>query len=103
MEFVLLWILFAIAGAAILSRYNKSGTGCLLGLLLGPIGLIIAWTMRDSAKIDEGKSLRAAPVAASLPTESRVERECPFCAELILAKARVCKHCGKEVEPVDAI
>ena len=31
---------------------------------------------------------------------SRVERECPYCAERILARARVCKHCGREVEPV---
>ena len=30
----------------------------------------------------------------------REERECPFCAERILARARVCKHCGREVEPV---
>jgi uncharacterized membrane protein YdbT with pleckstrin-like domain len=31
---------------------------------------------------------------------SRVERDCPYCAERILARARVCKHCGREVEPV---
>lgn len=30
----------------------------------------------------------------------REERECPFCAELILKKARVCKHCGREVDPL---
>jgi hypothetical protein len=32
--------------------------------------------------------------------EPRVERECPYCAERILAKARVCRFCGKEVTPV---
>ena len=30
-----------------------------------------------------------------------MERECPWCAENILAKARVCKHCGRDVEPLD--
>jgi hypothetical protein len=30
----------------------------------------------------------------------REERECPFCAEPILKKAKVCKHCGRDVEPV---
>lgn len=30
----------------------------------------------------------------------RPERECPWCAETILAKARVCKHCGRDVEAV---
>ena len=43
--FVLFWILCSIAGAAMLSRFGKAGTGCLLGGLLGPIGLIIAWTL----------------------------------------------------------
>ena len=32
--------------------------------------------------------------------EPRAERECPYCAERILARARVCKHCGREVEPL---
>jgi membrane protein YdbS with pleckstrin-like domain len=39
----------------------------------------------------------AVPLAPSAATEERIERECPFCAERILAKARVCKHCGREV------
>jgi len=30
---------------------------------------------------------------------SRKTRECPYCAETILAKARLCKHCGKSVIP----
>jgi ribosomal protein L37AE/L43A len=27
-------------------------------------------------------------------------RECPFCAEIIKKRAKVCKHCGKEVAGV---
>jgi uncharacterized membrane protein YdbT with pleckstrin-like domain len=30
----------------------------------------------------------------------RAERDCPFCAERILAAAKICKHCGREVTPV---
>jgi uncharacterized membrane protein YdbT with pleckstrin-like domain len=33
------------------------------------------------------------------PDAPRVERECPYCAERILARARVCKHCGRDVVP----
>ena len=41
---------------------------------------------------------RGAPAgAAALP---RDERECPFCAERILVKAKVCKHCGRDVSAV---
>jgi hypothetical protein len=28
------------------------------------------------------------------------ERECPYCAERILKTAPVCKHCGRDVEPM---
>jgi uncharacterized membrane protein YdbT with pleckstrin-like domain len=34
---------------------------------------------------------------AMLPRE---ERDCPYCAERILVRARLCKHCGKEVDPL---
>src|SRR5579863_8291102 len=36
---------------------------------------------------------------ARLAGDARDERECPYCAERILKKARVCKHCGRDVEP----
>lgn len=29
----------------------------------------------------------------------RPERQCPFCANMILAEAIVCQHCGKSVTP----
>jgi predicted lipid-binding transport protein (Tim44 family) len=39
---------------------------------------------------------KAAPSAVTAEAV-RDERECPFCAEPILRKARVCKHCGRDV------
>lgn len=40
----------------------------------------------------------AAPATTGPPV--REERDCPYCAEPILARARVCKHCGRDVEPL---
>jgi len=45
---------------------------------------------------------RIAESVSRPPPSGREERECPYCAETILAKARVCKHCGKEVQPLTA-
>jgi len=39
------------------------------------------------------------PVVPAEPRASREERDCPYCAERILARARVCKHCGRDVAP----
>jgi membrane protein YdbS with pleckstrin-like domain len=39
--------------------------------------------------------------ATSFPAGApRDERDCPFCAERILTRAKLCKHCGREVEPL---
>lgn len=51
------------------------------------------------AQIVDMEDRRGAP-AAALPGEAREERECPYCAERILKKAKVCRFCGREVSPV---
>jgi uncharacterized membrane protein YdbT with pleckstrin-like domain len=48
---------------------------------------------------DERKGAKAGASPAQA-AEVRVERDCPYCAERILARARVCKHCGRDVVPV---
>lgn len=54
-----------------------------------------------AAKKKKQQELQQANVTATAaPPAAREERECPFCAELILIKARVCKHCGRDVEPL---
>ena len=45
----------------------------------------------------EDRRVGAAPALG----EPREERECPYCAERILKKARVCRFCGREVAPVE--
>jgi uncharacterized membrane protein YdbT with pleckstrin-like domain len=42
-----------------------------------------------------------ASVAEPRPVETgRNMRDCPHCAEQILARANVCKHCGRDVVPI---
>jgi hypothetical protein len=44
---------------------------------------------------------QSSPAAAPPPAIfARDERECPFCAEPILKKAKVCKHCRRDVVPL---
>ena len=50
--------------------------------------------------LEERRGFAQPAAVGNAPEASRVERECPYCAEKILARARVCKHCGREVEPV---
>ena len=49
--------------------------------------------------LEERKGSQPAAAASAEPRDPRVERDCPYCAERILARARVCKHCGRDVAP----
>ena len=42
-------------------------------------------------------SALARPVSELPGSEPRDEVECPYCAEKILARAKNCKHCGRQV------
>jgi hypothetical protein len=43
------------------------------------------------------------PTPGTSSINVREERECPYCAELILKKARVCKHCQRDVEALGVV
>ena len=45
---------------------------------------------------DQARAAVALPPGADAAVD-RQERECPFCAERILAKAKVCRFCGRDV------
>lgn len=94
---IVILLAFGVAGYMMLSVHERGWTGFLLGFFLAPIGLVIAWVMRsnlaEAARRTEKSAERRGDAA-------RDERRCPFCAEWILAQARVCKHCGRDVEPI---
>jgi uncharacterized membrane protein YdbT with pleckstrin-like domain len=54
------------------------------------------------AQISAAESARAVFEPPPRPSAGggREERDCPHCAERILARAKVCKHCGRDVVPV---
>lgn len=74
MEFIVFWAICAFVAALIAGRRNAAGTGCLLGALLGPFGIIASIFVKGD----------------------RVD--CPYCKELIRADATVCPHCQRDLK-----
>lgn len=55
------------------------------------------------AKAQQEAATASSEVQEQVAALSSDERECPICAETIKAKAKKCRYCGSEVEPVSAI
>lgn len=84
------WFVSGLLAAALLSGSNRAGTGCLLGALLGPLGVVIAAIMRQEKP--------TAPVVAAEPS-----KRCPECAETVLQAAKKCRFCGHLFVPANGV
>lgn len=83
MEFVVIWLICGFIAAAIASgKGNSGGAAFLLGVLLGPLGILIAAIRK------------ANPQQADRDSAGRGMVKCPFCAEFIRPEATVCSHCS---------
>lgn len=96
MSGVLGWMIFA--------PFGKAGHGLVLGLLLGPFGVLIAAVQRSNWKEEAERRqqyLERRRQNEDSDERARIERECPRCAGVILRRVEVCKHCGRDV-PAEA-
>jgi hypothetical protein len=90
MTVIVIWIVSSILGVMIGSSKGRGGAGFALGFLLGPLGVIIVLFLKpDTAKVET-----EAVVSGGM-------RKCPYCAELVKTEALVCKHCQRDLPPVE--
>lgn len=77
MEGLLYWGLFGGLIGAILGKYfrNHAGGGALLGLLLGPLGWVLVFVLKDN------------------------RFKCPHCRSPVVQGATVCRSCGRDIDP----
>jgi len=104
----ILWVVFMpLLGELLLNKYKKPWLGIFLCLFLGPLGILIALIIRMNAASEESRTFHIETLHSREsigPNEhARKERECPYCAEMILAKAIVCKHCNRDVETIEEV
>jgi hypothetical protein len=73
MEFVIIWLICGIISAIIGSKKGAGCSGFIIGILLGPFGIIIALITKGN------------------------RRTCPYCKELINKEAIVCPRCQRDI------
>ena len=83
--FAVFWVICGGVAAFVAdSRGANPGLGFLAGVLLGPLGIVIAMFMGSDAD------------RARKQVASGSKKACPRCAETVQRAALVCKHCGHE-------
>jgi hypothetical protein len=97
---LIIWLACAFIGLLIGSNKGRPGAGFLLGLFLGFIGLIIIAVMSPTPEAQALRDQRVAAASQALTGPAPTTRTCPWCAEQIQLQARVCKHCGRDVQPL---
>jgi hypothetical protein len=79
------WVGLGFAGGAIGRSKGMENSGFLLGLLLGPIGLIIIAVTQPSQERRDQVARKQGMVS------------CPHCNEFVRPGASVCRHCQHEM------
>lgn len=95
MEIFLFWFLFSIAIAVWAGNKGRSGLlWFLLAVVISPLLAAIFLAVSKNLKEPAGHIgyTQASPLT---------HVQCPDCAELVLNEARVCKHCGCRLIPLN--
>lgn len=89
MLYISLWLIFGLLAAVVYKNKGRNPVGAfIVGLLLGPIGVLLAMLSSTNPKGIEARQLA-----------NGASKKCPSCAEVIKIDAQVCKHCGHKFTP----
>lgn len=96
MEIIIIWVLCGLVAAYIYGKKGRSGVaGFLGGVILGPIGIILALVTNEDKPALEKKA--AEEVQEKI--RAGLAQRCPHCGSILEPDVSVCRFCGRDVKP----
>lgn len=90
MELLIAWAFCGLIAGVIASNKGRPGAGwLLLGILLGPFGILLALVVPADRRQLDAEALASGAM-----------RKCSMCAELVRREALRCRYCGAELAPL---
>jgi len=87
MGYLAIWILCGLIAVAIgRSKGQSDFATFLVGLLLGPIGILLVLLSKTDTAAVERRQIATGQL-----------KKCPFCGEMIKTEAVVCRFCGRDL------
>lgn len=84
--YFIIWFFCGVIAAVCASNKGRNaGAWFAIGVLLGPIGVVLSLVISKDDEIVEQKSIK-----------SGESKKCKYCAELIKRDAVICKHCSRD-------
>jgi len=106
MIWVIIWVICGFIGGAIADSKGEGCAGFILGLLFGPIGIIIALLLPSNPK---AMGMKQCPYckewinsqAIKCPKcQSDLRPKCPYCNTPVNKENKFCPSCGHELPPL---
>lgn len=102
MGWIVLAIIMMICGAvgyAIGEPKGRQDQGFWLGLL-GIVGWIVIALLPPTDEVSAKRAAIASGRSDGLQESSDATRECPWCAEVVKVRARICRYCDRDIQPL---